>query len=180
MKMHEPALSRREFLTSSLAAGAVGAAGFSLLGPDSLWAQQTPTPARKMRAALVGTGGRGSSLWGKELLANYGDLLEMVGLCDINPIRLEYAKKSMSAACPTFTDFGQMLNETKPDTVIVTTVDCFHAKYICLAMERGCNVITEKPMCTDEKIQKSGRAKNSRSRLTTATARTPQESRKFC
>jgi predicted dehydrogenase len=152
MKKYESALSRRDFLSSSLAAGAVGAAGFSLLGPDSLWTQQPPAQARKLRVALVGTGGRGSSLWGRDLFKNYGDVLEMVGLCDVNPIRLEYSKQYMGAACPTFTDFDQMLSETKPDTVIVTTVDCFHAKYICRAMERGCDVITEKPMCTDEKM----------------------------
>ncbi len=38
--------------------------------------------------------------------------LEMVGLCDINPIRLETAKDLMGAACPTFTDFDRMLRET--------------------------------------------------------------------
>jgi predicted dehydrogenase len=36
--------------------------------------------------------------------------------------------------------------------VIVTTMDCFHAKYVGLAMQAGCDVITEKPMCTDEKM----------------------------
>ena len=48
------------------------------------------------------------------------------------------------------TEFDKMIRETKPDTVIVTTTDCFHAKYICRAMELGCDVITEKPMATDE------------------------------
>jgi predicted dehydrogenase len=76
----------------------------------------------------------------------------MVGLCDINPIRLEYAKTYMGAACPTFTDFGRMIRETGPDTVIVTTMDSFHAKYICQAMLAGCRPVSEKPMCTDEKM----------------------------
>jgi predicted dehydrogenase len=76
----------------------------------------------------------------------------MVGLCDINPKRLEYAKKYMGASCPTFADFKQMIESTKPDTVIVTTTDCFHSKYICQAMEMGCDVITEKPLATDENL----------------------------
>lgn len=145
-------LSRREFIASSLAAGAIGAAGFTLFGAGPHWGQQTSGQVKKLRLALVGTGGRGSSLWGRELLKNYGDVVEMVGLCDVNPIRLAYAKEYMGATCPTFADFGQMLGETRPDAVIVTTVDCFHAKYICRAMEMGCDVITEKPMCTDEKM----------------------------
>ena len=102
--------------------------------------------------ALVGTGIRGSSLWGRDLLKNYADVLDIVGLCDINPIRMDYARSYMGASCPTFTDFGEMITKTRPDIVIITTMDSFHAKYICLAMENGCRPITEKPMCTDEKM----------------------------
>jgi len=141
-------LSRREFLASS--AVALGAAGLSLTGPEAIFGQETP--GRRHKVALVGTGVRGSSLWGRDLIKTYADALEVVGLCDINPIRLEYAKSYMGATCPTFTDFGRMIQETKPHVVIVTTMDSFHAKYICLAMESGCRPITEKPMCTDEKM----------------------------
>jgi predicted dehydrogenase len=42
-----------------------------------------------------------------------------------------------------------MIADTKPDTVIVTTVDATHHLYITRAMELGCDVITEKPMTTD-------------------------------
>lgn len=147
MVMKNSALSRREFLSTS--AAALGAAS---LGPPSPGSGTAQAPAGKRRVALVGTGGRGSSLWGRELLQNYGDLLEMVGLCDINPIRLETAKRRMGVACPIYTDFDKMLQETRPEAVIVTTMDCFHAKYIGLAMQAGCDPITEKPMCTDEKM----------------------------
>ena len=43
-----------------------------------------------------------------------------------------------------------MIAETKPDVVIVTTVDGFHHDYIVRAMELGCDVITEKPMTIDD------------------------------
>ncbi|MBN2409511.1 MAG: Gfo/Idh/MocA family oxidoreductase [Candidatus Aminicenantes bacterium] len=141
-------LSRREFLASS--ALALGAAGFSLTGSGAIFGRDQT--AKKQRVALVGTGIRGSSLWGRDLIKNYADVLEIVGLSDINPIRLDYAKTFMGATCPTFTDFGRMIEDTRPDTVIVTTMDSVHAKYIRLAMESGCRPITEKPMCTDEKM----------------------------
>lgn len=128
---------------------ALGMAGSSLLSHKELRGEQK---GGKKRLALVGTGIRGSSTWGKTLIKDFGDVLEMVGLCDINPIRLEYAKEFMAAGCPTFTDFKSMVEKTKPELIIVTTTDCFHAKYICLAMEMGCDVITEKPMATDEKM----------------------------
>ena len=41
-----------------------------------------------------------------------------------------------------------MIKETKPDFVIVTTVDATHADYIVRALEAGCDVITEKPLTT--------------------------------
>jgi predicted dehydrogenase len=45
--------------------------------------------------------------------------------------------------------FDRMVAETRPDTIIVTTVDAAHHLYIIRAMELGCDVITEKPMTTD-------------------------------
>ncbi|MCA9886701.1 MAG: Gfo/Idh/MocA family oxidoreductase, partial [Anaerolineae bacterium] len=56
--------------------------------------------------------------------------------------------------------------ETKPDTVIVATIDAMHHHYIIRAMDLGCDVITEKPMTTDaaklraifEAIDRTGRS----------------------
>ena len=83
-----------------------------------------------MRIVLVGTGIRGTSFWGKRLVDEYSDILEFVGLSDINEGRLAYAKKYMGVNCPTFIDFDEMLKTTKPDLVIVTTVDATHHSFI--------------------------------------------------
>jgi len=107
---------------------------------------------KKLKVALVGTGSRGSTMWGKNVVDNYGDVVEFVGLSDINSKRLAFSKSYIGVDCPTFLDFDEMIEKTKPDTVIVTTVDCFHAKYACRAMELGCDVILEKPMAIDEKM----------------------------
>lgn len=109
--------------------------------------------ARK-RFVQVGLGGR-SRMFSNAVLEKYRDVCEMVGYCDVNEGRLKLA---IDEACqkgtrvPGFAakDFDRMVAETKPDTVIVTTRDCFHDDYICAAMELGCDVITEKPMTTDE------------------------------
>jgi predicted dehydrogenase len=71
-------------------------------------------------------------------------------LCDHNGKRVEAAKKMIGTPAPTFTDFDRMIKETRPDTVTVTTVDATHARYIIRAMELGCDVMSEKPLCTDE------------------------------
>jgi predicted dehydrogenase len=43
-----------------------------------------------------------------------------------------------------------MVKETRPDAVIVTTIDGTHWRYTTRAMELGVDVISEKPLCTDE------------------------------
>ena len=102
----------------------------------------------------MGTGDRGSTNWGKILQSSYGDVLEFVGLCDINRKRMAVARDYIGVNCPMFmaTEFDEMIRKTSPDRVIVTTIDSFHAKYICRALELGVNVISEKPMATDEKM----------------------------
>jgi predicted dehydrogenase len=84
------------------------------------------------------------------VLRDYGQYIEFVGLCDINKGRVEYAKKYIGADCPTFTDFELMMKTVKPEVLIVTTVDATHNQYIIKGMEMGADIITEKPMTTDE------------------------------
>lgn len=136
-------MKRREFLTTTVGATA-GAAVFS----NPLNASVAKAPKRRL--ALVGTGVRGISFWGKRIIENYGDITEFVGLCDINPGRLELAKDYMGVDCPVFSDFDLMVKETKPDLVVVTTVDSNHHLFIIRAMELGVDVLTEKPLTTDE------------------------------
>src|SRR5207248_3758728 len=99
---------------------------------------------RRLRMALVGTGARGSFTWGQDVVEGYSDVVAIVGLCDINHKRVEAAKKLMGTTAPSFVDFDRMIKETHPDTVMVTTVDATHARYIVRALELGCVVMTER------------------------------------
>ena len=138
-------ITRRAFVASTTGA----AAGTLLLG--QLPAQSIPSAgAQKKRLAMVGTGHRGTGMWGKSILDAYPEGLAFVGLCDSNPGRMESAKKLMGVSCPAFTNFEEMIAKTKPEIVIVTTVDGTHHTFITKALEMGCDVITEKPMTTDE------------------------------
>lgn len=104
----------------------------------------------RLKLAIVGTGSRGTSSWGKPVVDSYSDIVEIVGLCDINGKRVKAAQALMGSKAPTYTDFDQMVQETNPEVVLVTTVDATHYRYIIRALELGRDVITEKPMCTDE------------------------------
>ena len=134
-------VTRREFVA---AAGGVAAAAL-LPGANPVAAA-----GARRRYAIVGTGVRGIGMWGRPLVSRYPDVLEFVGLCDVNPLRAEYAKKTIGVSCPTFTSLDEMLTTAKPDLLCVTTVDATHSECIVKALERGVDVITEKPMTIDE------------------------------
>ena len=137
--------TRRDFLkTTGTAAAAAG------LGVTTSGFAQAPSAGPKRRYAIIGTGVRGIGMWGRPLLQRYSDAVEFVGLCDINPKRAELAKAALKVSCPTFDNFDAMCDAVKPELLTVTTVDRFHAEYIVKALDRGIDVITEKPMVTDE------------------------------
>ena len=138
-------MNRRHFLASGTA---MTASLITLSRQTGLFAQSGAST--KLRVALVGTGIRGITMWGKSLLQDYGDMLTFTGLCDINPGRLQYAKEFIGCDCPTFTDFDAMLQQCAIDCLIVTTVDATHHEFIVKGLKSGKTVITEKPMTTDE------------------------------
>ncbi|MFN3335667.1 MAG: Gfo/Idh/MocA family protein, partial [Caldilinea sp.] len=116
--------------------------------------------AHKKRYVLVGAGGR-AGLYIEALATTYADVAELVALCDLSQTRMNWYNRQLAeqlglAPLPTYLahDFDRMIAETKPDTVIVTTMDCTHHEYITRAMALGCDAITEKPMTTDlEKLR---------------------------
>lgn len=148
--MEKDKMSRREFMASSgLLAGTaiIGNFPFENASANDL---VTASVTKKMRVAMVGTGIRGVTMWGKDIVRDYPDLIEFVGLCDINEGRLNFASKYIGAGCPTFLDFDEMMRTTKPDVLIVCTIDCTHHEFIIKGMEYGADIITEKPMTIDE------------------------------
>lgn len=111
--------------------------------------------AARTRYAIVGTGGR-SAIYSAALLGEYADRAELVALCDTNSRRMSYWNSQFKAEHgkgPVSTyfahEFDTMVASSKPDVVIVTSIDRTHHRYICRAMELGCDAISEKPMTVD-------------------------------
>lgn len=112
---------------------------------------------RKKRYVEVGLGNRARFFYGS-IARDFRETSEIVGFCDINKTRMEYANKLLvekygydkPVKMYMVDEFDKMIEEQKPDYVIVTTIDRTHHKYIKRAMELGCDVISEKPMTMDE------------------------------
>jgi len=114
----------------------------------------------KKKYVLVGTGGRAEFFY-RSIVTDYKETSDLVAFCDINQTRMDYANQLLEEkydypkiATYSANEFDQMIEQEKPDIVIVTSVDRTHHTYIVRALELGCDVITEKPMTVDvEKTQ---------------------------
>jgi len=111
---------------------------------------------KKKRYAQVGMGARARMFY-EALCTTYSDTSELVAICDNSKTRMGYANRLMSEkfgvqAVPSYDylEFEKMIDETKPETVIITSIDRTHHDYIIKAMEKGCGVIVEKPLSIDE------------------------------
>src|SRR5262245_61039440 len=94
--------------------------------------------SRRRRYALVGVGAR-SELYRTALLTEFAEVVELVGFCDTNPGRLElaqaHAQQIAGATIPAYAAeaFAEMVRETRPVTIIVTSRDSTHDDYIVRA-----------------------------------------------
>ncbi|WP_413710622.1 Gfo/Idh/MocA family protein [Rhizobium sp. Rhizsp82] len=102
----------------------------------------------KRRFALIGTGNRGTTMWGKDLLAGWREHVDLVAIVEKNALRGERARTMIGSNAPIYDDIEAMLKEVKPDLVIVCTPDHTHDAIVVRALEAGIDVITEKPMTT--------------------------------
>ena len=95
-----------------------------------------------MRVAVVGLG-----VIGNVHIESILDLQEeLVAVCDIDVRKLSNYPKVKG-----YVDYVQMLEEIKPDTVHICTPHYLHAEMIITALNRGVNVLCEKPLCICEK-----------------------------
>ncbi len=107
---------------------------------------------RDPRIAVIGTGGRGTSLLGNLLAAN----AHVVAVCDIVPEKAQAAAAMIVKAGQknpdTYTDgphaFEQMLQRNDIDLVIVATPWDWHAPQAIYAMKHGKDVAIEVPGVT--------------------------------
>lgn len=112
--------------------------------------------AKKKKYVIVGTGGRSRMFYGA-IVKDFKSTATLCAFCDVNQTRMDYAnsviKEMGHKPVKTYKaeDFDKMIKKEKPDTVIVTTIDRAHHKYIIRAMELGCNAVSEKPMTVDER-----------------------------
>jgi len=140
--MNQKKTSRRTFLKSAAAAGAVTLGG--ALTPSTVLGAND-----RVTIALIGCGGMGRGHLGN-LLRNSGeDNIRVVSVCDVYQRRLNQAQKMCSDADYTaepYLDYRKIIDRNDIDAVLIATPDHWHAKMAVDAMESGKHVYLEKPM----------------------------------
>jgi scyllo-inositol 2-dehydrogenase (NADP+) len=96
------------------------------------------------RVAIVGLGKMGLSHLAI-LRAHPG--LELVGACDSAGYLMDVLGKYTDTPC--YRDFDTMLEEARPEAVVVATPSRSHAALVRKALERGIHVFCEKPFVLD-------------------------------
>lgn len=128
-----------------------------------------PDTRRRRRFALCGLSNRGVASFARPLMGVVGDrqdsglgyganpddlsgTAQLVAVLDADDIRREkFLNQLVPATHPAVRgyradEFERLCDEAVPDAVIVTTPDATHVDYIVAALERGIDVISEKPM----------------------------------
>lgn len=98
-----------------------------------------------VRVAVVGVGGIGSVHINNIALI---DCAKVVALCDLTDVAKD---KANELGVPLYGDIGQMLQQEKVDVVCICTPTFMHAKHIEMVLEKGVNVISEKPLVLNKK-----------------------------
>ena len=98
------------------------------------------------RCAIVGVGNR-AHCWLSGIVDSHSDRAELVALCDPVSERCHDVNTDYGTKADVYTDYDQMLEQSKPGLVIICSPESFHAEHICKALSAGCDVATEKPLC---------------------------------
>ena len=100
--------------------------------------------AAKTRFAIVGLDH--DHVWGRMNTLLKTPNAELVAIADTHPELIEKARTRVPAGVKFFSDFTEMLDQMKPDAVIVTTANNLHLPILRACAQRHIHYFTEKPM----------------------------------
>ena len=96
----------------------------------------------RVRAAIIGSGGRG-----RFLTANFKELgVDMAAVCDVYEPNLQAGLKVASTGAKAYDNYKRVLEEPSIEAVVIATPDHWHAQMVIDAVEAGKDVYCEKPM----------------------------------
>ncbi|MBX3734098.1 MAG: Gfo/Idh/MocA family oxidoreductase [Verrucomicrobiae bacterium] len=147
--------SRREFLrrtTGALAvAGAVRSFKTPVYGQNQAPSANVVGANNRIVCGYIGVGGQGAGAHVGQDLAHHQEFnVALAAVCDVSKHRVEAAKQQIAGggAGPAegYEDYRKLLARKDIDAIYCATVDHWHTRICCDAMEAGKHVYVEKPM----------------------------------
>lgn len=98
---------------------------------------------KNFRIAIIGCG----SICGNHIKSILESENTLCAVCDILPEQTERIKEKYSLGdLPVYTDYKEMIDTERPDSVHICTPHYLHAEMICYALSKDVNVLSEKPL----------------------------------
>ncbi len=103
----------------------------------------------KLRIGIIGAGGRGINSFGENIVKEFADQAEVVGIADPNGERVNAGKAYLQRPDITWHADAEALCQRKDvDAVIITTPDYLHEEGALTAFKHGKHVLVDKPLAT--------------------------------
>lgn len=147
-------MSRRDFVKSTLAAGAAASIGFPTIVPSSVFGENAPS--KMIQVAQIGCGRIARDFEFPGILKNH-KVARFVAISDLDTVRMDdaqkhlessYAKllgKEKAVAIKTYGNYREMLEDKSIDAVCISTPDHWHALPVIEAALAGKDVYLQKP-----------------------------------
>jgi predicted dehydrogenase len=116
----------------------------ALLLTGGLALAEAPATAGKTRIAIVGLDH--DHIWGMLKMIVAEPAAQLVAIADPHPELVERAKAQVPGGVKFYADYVQMLDEAKPEAVIVTTANNLHLEILRACAQRHIQFFTEKPL----------------------------------
>ena len=109
-------------------------------------------PVSRKRYALVGVSNRAIYMFLDKIREIYHNKAEIVAILDKDRSRMNWYNEQRNQNIPCFLpdQFNEMVQQTKPDVIIVACQDGMHHHYVIEALKLDLDVIVEKPLTIDE------------------------------
>ena len=98
----------------------------------------------KLRVGIIGLGNMGSG-HARNFTAGLIPEAELTAICDIEPIRREWAKENLASTVEIFDNAEDFFAKAPVDAVVVATPHYLHPVYVQEAFKNGKHALTEKP-----------------------------------
>ena len=112
-----------------------------------------------MKTAIIGCGAIANTHI--DVIKHLG--LDLVAICDLSKEKAQALLNKHGATADIYDDYEKMFDEAKPDVVHICTPHWEHASMSIAALDRGINVLCEKPVCISREQYEAVKAAEARS-----------------